>query len=179
AWGFLFWYYMEIIYFTAFDRETLPEVIVGGLKGLVGLIARSVYVCFVALLVVALPLMVYVIISEITEARCAAFFYVLVFCGVFLLPMAIVTLAVGKDLTMLRPDYLLVTISRAFGPYLVTAMLLGAAVAIQTQASQYDGQGATAAAGHLLLNLTVQAFALVAMRSIGLFYRHYNSYFPW
>ncbi len=179
AWGFLFWYYMEIIYSTAFDRETLPELIVGGLKGFVGLIARSVYECFGALLVVALPLMVYVVISEITEARSPTLIYVLVICGIFLLPMAIVTLAVGKDLKMLRPDYLLVTISRTFGPYLVTAIWLGIAVAIQTQANQYDSQDTAAAAGHLLLNLTVQVFALVAMRSIGLYHRHYSSYFHW
>ncbi|UCE48570.1 MAG: hypothetical protein JSW47_00165 [Phycisphaerales bacterium] len=179
AWGFLFWYYMEITYSTAFGRETLPEVIVGGFKGLVALIARSVYVCFVALLVAGLPLMVYVVISEITEARSPVLCYLLVFTGIFLLPMAIVTLAVGKDLTMLRPDYFLITISRAFAPYLVTVMLLGVAGAIQTQADQYARQGVAAATGHLLLNITVQVFALVAMRSIGLFYRHYGSCFAW
>ena len=80
---------------------------------------------------------------------------------------------------MLRPDRLVITISRTFRPYLVTAVLLGVAGAIQTQASQHDHQDATAAAGYLLLNLTVQAFALVAARSIGLFYRHYNSHFAW
>lgn len=179
AWGFLFWYYMEIIYSTAFERETLPELVVGGLKGFGPLIARNVYICFVALLVVGLPLMAYIVISEATQVRSPAILYALIVFGVFLVPMALVTLAVGKDLKMLRPDYLLVTVCRAFGPYLVTAVLSGAAVAIQTQASQYDHQGAAAAAGHLLLNLAVQVPALVAMRSIGLFYRHYNSHFPW
>jgi len=190
AWGFLFWYYMEIIYSTAFDRETLPGLVVGGLKGFWPLIARSVYICFVALLVVGLPLIAYGMISEAVQGssaivskdaqvRSPAIFYALIVFGVFLVPMALVTLAVGKDLKMLRPDYLLVTVYRAFGPYLVTAVLFGVAVAIQTQASQYDHQGAAAAAGHLLLNLAVQVFALVAMRSIGLFYRHYSSYFPW
>jgi len=179
TWGFLFWYYMEIIYSTAFDRETLPEVIVGGFKGLVGLIARSVYVCFVASLVVGLPLMAYVVVSEATQVRSPAILYALIVFGIFLVPMALVTLGVGKDLKMLRPDYLLITVCRAFGPYLVTAALFGIAVAIQTQASQYDHQGAAGMAGHLLLNLAVQIVALVAVRSTGLFYRHYSSYFPW
>ena len=179
SWGFLFWYYMEIVYSTAFDRETLPELVVGGLKGFMPLIARSVYMCFVMMLVVGLTLMAYVVISEATQARSPALFCALIVWGIFLLPMALVTLAVGKDLTMLRPDYLLITVYRTFWPYLVTAMLLGAAFAIQTQASQYDHQGAAATAGHLLLNLAVQVPALIAMRSIGLFYRHYNSYFPW
>jgi hypothetical protein len=179
AWGFLLWYYMEIIYSTAFDRETLPEAIVGGPKGFVGLIVRTVYMCFVALLIVGLPWIVYVVISETTEARWPALSYVLISFGAFLLPMAIVTLAVGKSLAMLRPDRLVITISRTFRPYLVTAILLGIAGAIQTQANQHDYQGAAATAGHLLLNLTVQMFALVAARSMGLFYRHYNSHFSW
>ena len=190
AWGFLFWYYMEIIYSTAFDRETLPELVVGGLKGFWSLIARNVYICFVALLVVGLPLIAYVMISEAVQgspaifskdaqARSPAIFYALIVFGVFLIPMALVTLAVGKDLKMLRPDYLLITVYRAFGPYLVTAVMFGAAVAIQTQASQYNHQSATATAGHLLLNIAVQVVVLVAVRSIGLFYRHYSSYFPW
>jgi len=141
--------------------------------------------CFVALLVVGLPLIVYVNVvafavkSGITETWWPALFYVFVFIGVFLLPMALVTLAVGKDLKMLRPDRLVITISRTFRPYLVTVVLLAIAGAIQMQASQYDHQDATAATWHLLLNLTVQVFALVAIRSIGLFHRHYNSYFAW
>jgi len=179
SWGFLFWYYMEIIYSTAFDRDTLPEVVVGGPKGLIGLIARTVYVCFVALLSVGWPVLLYAVMAQIMQVNWPAMLYALIFCGLFLCPMAIVTLAVGKDIKMLRPDYFLVAVFRAFGPYLVTAILFGVTCAIQTRASQYDGQGAAAAAGHLLLNLTVQAVALVAMRSIGLFYRHYSSYFPW
>jgi len=179
AWGFLLWYYMEIIYSTAFDQETLPEAIVGGLKGFVRLIVSSLYMCFVALLVVGLPLIVYVVVSETIEARWSTLFYVLIGCGAFQLPMALATLAVGKDLAMLRPDRLVITISRTFWPYLVTAMLFAVAGAIQTQASQYDYQDTAAAAGHLLLNLAAQVFALVAARSIGLFHRHHNSYFAW
>ena len=179
AWGFLFWYYMEIIYSTAFERETLPEAIVGGPRGFAWLIVRTLYMCFVALLVVGLPLMIYVVVSEITEAKWPALLYVFIGFGVLLLPMAMVTLAVGKDLKMLRPDRLLVTISRTFRPYLVTVVLFGIAGAIQMQASQYDSQGSATVVWHLLLNLTVQLFALVAARSIGLFYRHYNSYFAW
>ena len=179
TWGFLFWYYMEIIYATAFERDTLPELIVGGPKGLVAIIARSLYMCFIALLVVALPFFVYVVISELTEFNSPALMYVLVGVGIFLLPVAIVTLAVGKDLKMLRPDYFLITIFGSFGPYLVTVILLGVAGAIQTQASQYDHQSAAAVAWHLALNLAVQAPALVAMRSIGLFYRHCSGRFAW
>ena len=179
AWGFLFWYYMEIVYSTAFDREDLPDVVVGGLKGFFPLIARSIYTFFVVLLAVELPLLIYLATSAITKAEWPVLFYVFLFGGLFLLPMAILTVAVGKDLTLLRPNYLVAAILRGFRPYLVPAVLLGAAGAIQTQANQYADQGFAAAAGHLLLNLTVQVVALIAMRSIGLFYRHYSCHLQW
>ena len=43
TWGFLFWYYMEVIYSTAFEQEELPEVTVGGGAGLFWRIVKSIY----------------------------------------------------------------------------------------------------------------------------------------
>ena len=179
AWGFLFWYYMEIIYSTAFEQEKLPDVIVGGFKGLLQRIAKSVYIFIIMLLVVELPYLVSALILSRMDAELPVLLYALMFAGLFLFPAAILTTAVGKDLTMLRPDYFLITISRAFKPYLVTAVLLGAAAVLQMHTSQYSGQSQAAAIGYLLLNLTVQVIALLAMRSIGLFFRHYSCLLPW
>ena len=180
AWGFLFWYYMEMIYSTAYEQEKLPDMIVGGFKGLLWRIAKSVYVSFIILFVVGLPYLVTALILSWMDAEWPVLLYALIFAGLFLFPIAILTAAVGKDLTMLRPDYFLVPISRAFRPYLVTAVLFGAAVVLQMLASQYSGQlSAGAVGGHLLLNLAVQVIALVAMRSIGLFFRHYGCMLPW
>jgi len=179
AWGFLFWYYMEVIYTTAYEQEKLPEVIVGGFYGLLWRIAKSVYIFIIMLLVVELPYLIAALIASWMDAEWPVLLYALMFAGLFLFPIAILTAAVGKDLTMLRPDYFLVPISRAFKPYLVTAVLLGAAVVLQMQASQYSRQSQAAAIGYLLLNLTVQVIALIAMRSIGLFFRHYSCLLPW
>jgi len=180
VWGFLFWYYMEIIYTTAYEQEKLPDIIVGGFYGLLWRIAKSVYTLIIILLVVESPYFIAALISSWMGAELPVLLYALMFAGLFLFPIAILTAAVGKDLTLLRPDYFLVTISRAFRPYLVTAVLLGAAAVLQMQASQYSGQSpAAATGGHLLLNLTVQAIALFAMRSIGLFFRHYSCLLPW
>jgi len=179
AWGFLFWYYMEIIYATAFEQDKLPEVIVGGFKGLCGRIGKSVYIFLIMLIVVELPYFITAFISTRLGAEWPVLLYGLMFAGLYFFPVAILSAAVGKDLTLLRPDYFVITISRAFRPYLVTALLLGAAVAVQIFAKQYSGQSQAAAAGHLLLNLAVQVIALVAMRSIGLFFRHYSCLLPW
>jgi len=179
AWGFLFWYYMEIIYSTAYDTEKLPDVVVGGFYGLIWRIVKSVYIFLIMLFVVELPFFVTALILSIIEVKLPVLLYVLMFSGLFLFPVAILTAAVGKDLAMLRPDYLLIPIFGAFRPYFITAVLLGATAVLQFFAGQYSGQSAMVAAGLLLLNLVVQVFALIAMRSIGLFFRHYSCLLPW
>jgi len=180
AWGFLFWYYMKIIYSIAYEHEKLPDVIVGGFNGLVWLIVKSVYTFILILLVLELPYFVAALIANWMDFEWRLFEYVLMFAGLYFFPVAILNVAVGKDLTLLRPDYFVITILRAFWPYLVTAVLLGAAVALQIFAKQYSGQfSAAAIGGYLLLNLTVQVIALIAMCSIGLFFRHYSCLLPW
>jgi hypothetical protein len=170
---------MEIIYSTAFEQEKLPDVIVGGFSGLFWRIAKSVYTFIIMLLVVELPYLVAALIASWMDAEWPVLLYALMFAGLFLFPVAILTAAVGQDLMMLRPDYLLIPIFRAFKPYLVTVVLLGAAAVLQMQANQYSGRSAAVDTGHLLLNLAVQVIALVAMRSIGLFFRHYSCLLPW
>ena len=179
AWGLLFWFYSEMIYSTAFDEDNLPEIILGGFYSLVWKIAQSLYTIFIILLVVGLPYIITAFIFWVTKVKWPALMSVWLFVGLFLSPIAILNVAVGRDLTLLRPDYLLAPICRAFMPYVVIVLLLGTAGFLQTRASQYAGQPPTVAAGQLALNFAVQCLLLVAMRSIGLFARHYSCHFPW
>jgi hypothetical protein len=180
AWGCLFWYYMEIIYATAYDQNKLPESVVGGFYSLIWLIAKSLYTLFIILLVTGLPYIVIYLIFKKTGVDAPVVLHILFALGVFLLPMAILTAAVGKDLTMLRPDYLLVPIFKAFGPYLMLALLLGAAIFVQMNAPQYNkNQGSSLAVGYLMLNFAVQVILIFTMHGIGLFFRHFNSHFIW
>jgi len=179
AWGFLFWYYMEIIYTTAFDAQKLPDVIVEGVAGFFLRIVKSVYTMFVILLVTELPFVIAFIIAKKTGYEWPVFTKVLMFGGFFLLPMAMLTVGVGRDLTMLRPDYLLVPIFKVFKPYLSVAVLFVAAALLQMQAKQYTGAAPATTALYLILNLAVHVIAVIAVRSTGLLYRHYGCYFPW
>jgi hypothetical protein len=131
------------------------------------------------LLVVELPFFIVALILSLMDAESPVLLYALMFAGLFLFPMAILTAAIGRDLTLLRPDYFLITIFRAFKPYSVTALLLGAAAVLAMFTSQYSGRSAAVDTGYLLLNLAVQVVLLVAMRSIGLFFRHYGCLLPW
>ena len=61
----------------------------------------------------------------------------------------------------------------------IVEYILGGALICQVFTSQYEGLSQDGVAVSLSLNFLVQAFVLIAMRSIGLFYRHYSCHFIW
>jgi hypothetical protein len=103
--------------------------------------------------------------------------------GLFIFPMAILNLSVIRDTEMLfRPDYLLKPIAKAFRPYLVVVGLFLLAWELQLRTVGYGrliGRGNLVVTLHLFANLAVQVIAVIAMRSMGLLYRHYSCNFPW
>ena len=182
SWGLLFLYYCELIYSTAFDEDKLPQAALGGDFGIytfIWKIFRSLYTILAILLVAGLPYFITFWIFQATGIKQPVILYILIFYALVMSPMAILNVAVGQDLTLLRPDYLLLQISRAFLPYIVPVLLLTSAGLVEKVAHQYTGQSLNAAAGQLALNLVAQFLILVTMRSIGLFYRHYSCCFPW
>ena len=182
ACGLLFWYYREMIYSTAFDEDNLPKATLGGFFSFyefIWKIVQSLYYIFAILLVVGLPFLFTALLFLTTGLHWPPLLYLLLFVALFLSPMAILNVSVGQDLTLLRPDYLVVPIFRAFRPYVVTVILFAAAFLLQSQASQYSFQSPAVAAGHLMLNLAAQFLMLIAMRSIGLFARHYGCHLSW
>jgi hypothetical protein len=58
-------------------------------------------------------------------------------------------------------------------------LLLIAAAYLEIETTQFTGAGLPTTVGHLAMNLAVQVIAIFAMRSIGLFHRHYNCYLAW
>lgn len=179
AWGCLLWFYSEIIYSTGFDEDEFPEITIGGFYSFIWKIVSSVYKIFVLLLVVGWPYFLALVILKYLKVELPILLYPLMFGGLFLLPIGILTIAVGRDLTMLRPDYIFIPIRRAFTPYLVTAVILGGALIWQVFTRQYEGLNQDGVVTYLGLNVLIQACVLVAMRSIGLFYRHYSCHLPW
>jgi hypothetical protein len=179
SWGCLFWYYMEIIYSTSFGTDDLPDVDMDGLFGFLWNIAKSLYVFAIAFTIVLIPCAIAIAVTH----GIGIVSKILGFIGLFLFPMTVLTVAVGKDLRMLlRPDYLLKPVRGAFWPYMISAGLFVLAFALQLRTRWYidvSGQGNIAIGLHLLANLAVQVLAIPAMRTIGLFHRHYGCYFPW
>ena len=180
AWGFLFWYYREIIYSTGFDEEDFPVVILGGFYSFVWKVFESIYTLFIILLVIGLPAFIAYFILYKMDSELPVLLYSLFFLGVFLLPTAIMNIAIGKDLTLLRPDYLFKQAFRDFVPNFIMFALLAIAIFLQVHVKQYSLSQASRDTGiNLLLNCAVQMLFVYAIRSIGLFYRHYSCHTPW
>jgi len=183
AWGCLFWFYTEIIYSAAFATEELPDVYMGGLFGFIWNIIRSLCIFAVALAVVQLPCIIFLVVSRKAGIEFPIISHILAIAGLFAFPMAILTFSVGRDMAMVfRPDYILKPVVNAFWPYLVVVGLFVLAWELQLQTVGYGhllGRGKMVIGLRLLANIAVQALALVSMRSIGLFHRHYSCYFPW
>jgi len=185
-WGWLLGFYLNIIYETAFEIDKLPEIYLGTSITFLWYIIKPLFLFSVTMAVVQLPFIIVLVLRKdegltLENIRQAEFglLHILFILGLFLFPIAILTTAIGKDITMFRPDYLLRPIFRAFVPYVVTVLLLIAAALLETQTTQYTGAGLLTTAGHLAMNSAVQLIAIIAMRSIGLFCRHYNCHLAW
>lgn len=182
AWGCLFWYYMEIIYSTAFNIKELPDVVMGGFYGFIWNVVKSLFIFATALVAVELPCIIFIVISINVGTDWPVVSHLLALAGLFVFPMAILTLSVGRDIAMLRPDHIFKPISKAFWAYVTTFGVFALAWELQLHTVEYGellGTSKVVVGLHLLANITVQVLAIIAMRSIGLFYRHYSCYFHW
>jgi hypothetical protein len=183
SWGLLFLYYCELAHSTAFDDDKLPILVLGGDFGTYSFlwkIFQPLYHILIILLVAFLPYILTIGIFYKTGIEQPVVLNVMLIYGLFVTPMAILNIAVGQDLTLVRPDYLIRQIAHAFMPYLVIVSLITCVGFIEQIAHQYNkDMSLNVAAGNLALNLIAQLLLLFAMRSIGLYARHYSCYFPW
>jgi hypothetical protein len=190
VWGWLFGFYLNIIYEAAFGIDRLPEIYLGTAVTFAWHIIRPFLIFFFTMLVVQMPF-----ILTLALLRGKGFTYtniwqfgiglhsilqVLFILGLFMFPMAVLNMAGGEDLNLLRPDYIFKPIRAALRPYLIIVGLLVAFGVLESQTDQYQSDlPHLIIAARLALNLLVQIIAIFAMRSIGLFYRHYSCHFQW
>ncbi len=179
SWGFLFFYYREIIYEIGYDQNNFPEVILGGFYSFIWKTVESCYSLFIIFIAVGLPALVIYMIFEKAFAGNSLAVPLLFSFGLFLLPMAVMNVAIGKDLLLLRPDYLIRQVVRGFTPYLVIYFFLSAAVCVQIFTITYIPKDSFDSVVRLVLHIVSQLMLIFAIRAIGLFYRHYSCYAMW
>lgn len=190
VWGWLFGFYLNIIHETAFGADKLPEISLGTIFTFFWQLIRPFAIFFFTLFVVQLPFIITLALLKANgftytniwrlEIGLHSILQVFFILGLFLFPMAILNVAVGEDVTLLRPDYLIKPLRRALLPYLIPVALLVAFGLLETQTGQYQKDlPPVIIAARLGGNLLLQVIAILAMRAIGLFYRHYSCHLAW
>jgi hypothetical protein len=188
AWGYLFGFYLQIINETAAGNDKLPEIEVGTSITFLWYMVKPVLTFAFTVFIVQLPFIIALAFfkdkgvtwENIWETRTALNLVLrsLFAAGLFLFPTAILVAAVLEDLPELfRIDRLIIPVIRAIIPYMIVVGLLAAACFIETNTKQYASLSILNTAGNLAANLAEQVVAIISMRSIGLFYRHYGCYF--
>jgi len=186
VWAWLFGFYLNLIEESAFGDTKLPEIVLGkGAEFMVNIV-RPVLVFLLTFLSIEIPAIVSLALLKdrgVTfmnmwrlEAGIHLVPLLLFLVSLFFFPMAILTTAIGRDITLLRPDHLLKPVFKAFAPYLTVFILLVVFAAVESQTRQYEPEAGQAAIAYLALNVSIQVIAIFVMRAIGLFYRHYNCY---
>lgn len=184
VWAFLFWYYTELIYSTAFGLEVLPHPHIESVRELEWNIIRSAWMLFISLAIVLAPAAVAFLITLKIGSVNRLLVYGLAILGFFFFPMTVLIVSIGRDVVLLfRLDYIVKPIVRAFRPYTAAAVLTIAAAFLQFRIANHIGHipsvSVISMALYLLANFAVQVIIIISMRSIGLFYRHYGCFVPW
>lgn len=181
VWGCLFWYYLEIINAVSLDQDALPELDVDSFAELIGNALKSMFTFYMALLIVMLPTVLCLSLSLVSSGSTAA--HLLAFLGLFFFPMIILTVGVNQEMDLMwRIDTMIKPVVQAFWPYLCTVLWLVLVCFLQLKTQIWDD---LRPASHLRIGLHIcaqmgiQILAIAAVRSMGLFYRHYACYFSW
>lgn len=179
CWGCLFWLYMEIIRMVALNFDEMPDIEMDGIFGFIWNIVKSLYIFSAVFITVEFP----GIISIALLGQKNIISILLTMVGFAFFPVAILTISVVGDITSLfKPSHIFKPVRKAFLPYLTVAILFVLTCQLELITIDYGkiiGASKMVIGLHLFANFAVQLLALITMRSIGLFYRHYVCYFKW
>jgi hypothetical protein len=185
-WGWFAGIYFNIICDTAYGEDNLSDDVEDAITAIVtafaSSIGRPILLFYYALIGSQIPLIVAVAVFQIAGFKLNILLHFLFLTGLFLFPVALLTVAVTEDILSMRPDYFFKPILKAFRPYLVVfAFTIAAAIGwlLIGDMDAVVGTSQLRIALELLLNIGFQFFAIMTMRTIGLYYRHYSCYFPW
>lgn len=183
TWGCLFWLYIQVIYTSAFGTSFNSEMDIKNIGDFFANALKSLFTFAVVLTVLFFPAGITVLITKKTAVNLSFLTGLLGLGGVFLLPMAMLTVSVGRDIYMaFRLDYFVKSVKKGIKPYLVVFALVLPVFLIQWITKTYGplrNAHFLIVMLHLLGNIVAGFLMFVAARGIGLFYRHYSCYLAW
>lgn len=180
ALGGIFWYFMELVPASSQETEQLPSPDIGSGFEFIFNIAKSLYYFVAVLIIVEIPFMILAsIIQTVTGPLPGTARLILMFLGLFMFPIGILTISAGRDIWMIFfPKYMITPLKKAFIPYLPVAIMVIASVLFYflTLAYSTKGKSTSRIAFELTATLAATAFSIIAFRSIGIFCKHYSCY---
>ena len=183
AYACLFWYYMQIIHSTAFGTDEMPDVSMGAGFQFITTVLSSFYSFLVALTVTEIPFLIIIAILKKAGVQLPWLFYTLGAIGLFMFPIALLAIAVGKDLLMLlQPSCLIRPVTKAARPYLLVAGLVVPTIILHYITFGFGILPDQSPAQLIMKFAACIAAAFISIlpaRAIGLFYHHYGCYMAW
>lgn len=184
AYALIFWYYMEIIYATAFGIDNFPKADLGLLVAIVCKIVKTLYLVFASMAVAQLPTLTAMLILHMTGTNAPVVLVALAAIGCLIFPMLILMAAISQDLvSILRIDLAIRAILKVLPKYCLAA-LITITVGIAAVLSK-NFQPKLVLDAPLLIPLFLMANILTAIagtyaaRVLGLLYKHHGGQMPW
>ena len=181
--GYLLWYLMEIIDTTVMDNNFLPEINIGIGFTFIGETVKAIYLFIVSFIIAIIP---GAVIGTLLRKLGISFPWLditLITLSLLMLPMILCMLGSGVDLwKVFRYDVIIGMIIKTFRPYLFSATITFAALlavyfTIGTFATNPD-MDYLRIWTMLGMRLIAVFMMLFAMRTIGLYVKHYSGSFP-
>lgn len=184
CWGLLFWYYLEVICGATFEGPVLADLHLGeDLWERLFQIVKGLWIFGFGLFLAELPYVLWLGLTRIFLLEPGLVGLSLNVLGLLLFLMVVLNFAVNRDITLLvRFDLMLRPVLRAPVPYLVAAGLMIATWQLYLYTKDYQQ---LRSAGNLTIGMglsarpALQFLAIISIRAIGLFYRHFSCYFGW
>ena len=182
AWGCLFWLYIQVIYTSAFGTSFNSDIGVEGVGDFLTNAFKSLYTFGVILIILFFPAGIAILITKKTALNLSILTGLFSLAAVFLFPMALLTVSVGRDIFMaVRLDYFVKAVIKGIKPYLVVFALVLPIFLVQWITKTHGplrNEPFFVVTLHLLGNIFAGFLMLFAARGMGLFYRHYSCYMP-
>lgn len=180
--GYLLWYFIETINETANGLDFLPEIFTEGVFAFIGQAVKSIYFFVLAFAIALLPAWVLINLLAFLGLSTPWLEIPVLILSMTTIPLILSMLACGIAPWMLfRFDRMAVIIVKTFRSYLLTMIItIGSFLLFFLTVGFFATYADSTPPAALMLTARIIAvfLALFAMRTIGLYARHYYPRFP-
>jgi hypothetical protein len=181
--GYLLWYFMETINITATGDDILPEIFIGAGFVFIGQAMKSIYLFMAAFAIAVIPGAALAVLLGKMGISYPWLNMIIITLSLLILPMILCMLGSGVALwKVFRYDLNIRIIIKTFRPYVLSAMITFIALLAVYFTVGFFATNPDSNHPGILVILALRLLAvfmmLFAMRTIGLYARHYYPCFP-